>query len=348
MMRKTAFLACALAMVSSGCSTQTFPSIATLPLPTLTAASATQSPSATSRLSGPTCFVASDLSPVAFTPDSLSIVIRSQDGVQVIRLQDGQEVVHLSAPDMIVTAAVSPSGNMVAWSLPDGSIQLVDLSTQRVTSTLADHADPVFHMKFSPDGTKLVSASHDGSVRIWGVAQATLAKMILAGGEVVGIGVAADGSQLATVPSDGPVRIWDLQSGELLSEPGGTGGYDTSDAVFSADDQYLIADLATGIQLWNLTTGQEIWNEPTNSMAVAYSPDGRYLAYSDIEKGNSVFLTSPDGQAVVAELRGMQGPVWQLFFSPDGSMLAVSDGISIGIWRVEDGKLLNVGKSACP
>ena len=44
----------------------------------------------------------------------------------------------------------------------------------------------------------------------------------------------------------------------------------------------------------------------------------------------------------------MQGPVWELFFSPDSSLLAATDGKEIRIWIVEDGTLLHVGKAACP
>ena len=72
-------------------------------------------------------------------------------------------------------------------------------------------------------------------------------------------------------------------------------------------------------------------------MAVAFSPDGKYLAYSDVDDGNKVFLTSPDGERGIRTIEGMQSPVWALFFSPYGSLLAAGDGIEIHIWRVDDG-----------
>jgi hypothetical protein len=39
----------------------------------------------------------------------------------------------------------------------------------------------------------------------------------------------------------------------------------------------------------------------------------------------------------------MQGPVWELFFSPDSAMLAATDGIEVRIWQIPDGELLFVG-----
>jgi WD40 repeat protein len=83
-------------------------------------------------------------------------------------------------------------------------------------------------------------------------------------------------------------------------------------------------------------------------MAVAYSPDGQYLAYSDIDDGNKVFLAAPDASQVLATVDKMQAPVWEMFFSPDGSMLAATDGVEVRIWGVDGGDLLYVGKPECP
>jgi WD40 repeat protein len=166
---------------------------------------------------------------------------------------------------------------------------------------------------------------------------------------VLGIGFSPDGAQLATVPFDGPVELWDLNSKEKLAALGGTGGYDTSDAIFSPNGQFLAADLATGLFLWRIADGELVWNEIKNSMAFAFSPDGRYLAYSDIDEGSKVFLSSPDGAQTIRIMEGTPGgPVWELIFSPDSSMLASTDGAELRIWGVEDGRLLYVGKPACP
>jgi WD40 repeat protein len=164
----------------------------------------------------------------------------------------------------------------------------------------------------------------------------------------LGIGISKDGKMLAPVSFDGPVSLWDLDTLEKIKDLAGSGGYDTSDVEFSMDGQYLVSDLASALYLWRTSDGSLVWNEVKNSMAVTFSPDGKYLAYSDVDDGNKIFLTSPDGARVIRTIEGMQSPVWALFFSPDGSLLAASDGLAIHIWRVYDGMLLYFGKATCP
>ena len=83
-------------------------------------------------------------------------------------------------------------------------------------------------------------------------------------------------------------------------------------------------------------------------MAVDFSPDGRYLAYGAIGEKFDVVLSSPDGTQKIRTLEGHAAPVGIVFFSPDGSLLLSSDWIETRIWRVKDGQLLYIGKSACP
>jgi WD40 repeat protein len=164
---------------------------------------------------------------------------------------------------------------------------------------------------------------------------------------VLGIGISPDGATLATLPFDGPVILWDLAEYKAIVEVGGSGGFDTSDVDFSPDGQFIAADLATGLSVWKASDQTLLWSG-INSMAFAYSPDGRFLAYSDIGENNNVVLSSPDGTQRIRTLEGHQGPVWAMIFSPDSTRLVSADGIEIRIWQVEDGELLYVGKPACP
>jgi WD40 repeat protein len=319
-------------------------------LPGLTATPANPAPTQTSVTgpvsSLPVCFSTEELIPFAFTPDASKLLVRARSGVQIFDLESGAQDALIPSSQELIAAALSPDGQILAWSLIDNTIQLLRISDQKVLFTLSGHTDMVTKLRFSPAGDFLVSASHDNSVRVWNMQGEELRSLQPV--EALGIGISNDGSMLATVPSDGPVSLWDLDTLKKIKDLAGSVGYDTSDAEFSPDGQYLAADLAAGIFLWQVSDGSLVWNEVKNSMAVTYSSDGKYLAYSDVDDGNKVFLTSPEGARVIRTIEGMQSPVWALFFSPDGSLLAASDGIGIHIWRVDDGTLLYIGKAVCP
>ena len=295
----------------------------------------------------PICFTPVDLIPLSFTPDSQILAIRTGSGVQLFNLKTMKEEKFIKSPKPIVAAALSLDGKTLAWSLEDHSIQLIQVSDGAVLQTLTGHTDLVSKLRYSYTGGRLFSGSHDGSVRIWDN-QGKLLQAIQTNGEVLGIGISSDGTRLATIPFDGPVELWDLIHYQNVSALAGSGGFDTSDAVFSPDGKYLAADLATGLFLWQLSDGKSLWKEPRNSLAVTFSPDGKYLAYADVNENNQVVLSSPDGSQVLRTIEGMQGTIWELFFSPDSSMLAGTDGSEIRIWQVENGKLLYIGKASCP
>ena len=323
----------------------TLPSIL---VPTGNPASPLSSPTPTSEQvsMAPICFTPADMHAFAFMPHSNSILVRGNGKVQIYNLDALEETRLIQAPMNIVTAALSPDGETLAWSLDDNTIQLLRISDLKVLHTLSGHTDMVTKLRFSPDGNLLVSASHDHSIKVWNL-QGEQLRTIQAG-DALGIGISPDGSMLATVPFDGPVALWSLDTGEKIKDLGGYGGYDTSDAEFSVDGVYLTTDLASGIYMWRISDGSLVWNSIKNSMAVTFSPDGKYLAYSNVDDGNKVLLVTPDSTRVIRSLEGMHSPVWELFFSPDGSLLAASDGVEIHIWRAEDGTLLSVGKATCP
>lgn len=82
-------------------------------------------------------------------------------------------------------------------------------------------------------------------------------------------------------------------------------------------------------------------------MAFAFSPDGRFLAYSDIDDDYNVTIRSLPEIDEARALEKSQGASYELFFSPDGTLLA-SAGAGIRIWQVETGQLAYIGKEACP
>jgi WD40 repeat protein len=84
--------------------------------------------------------------------------------------------------------------------------------------TLEGHGDSVCSIAWSQDGSRLVSASWDNTVRIWDPATGQCASILEGHSNIVNaIAWSQDGSRLASASDDKTVRIWDPATGQCAS-----------------------------------------------------------------------------------------------------------------------------------
>ncbi|KAF7976476.1 hypothetical protein HWV62_6745 [Athelia sp. TMB] len=82
---------------------------------------------------------------------------------------------------------------------------------------LKGHSEPISMIVFSPDGSRIVSASNDRTLRLWdAVTGAHMKTMEGHLGPVTSVVYSSDGAQIASGSYDCTVRLWDASSGTLL------------------------------------------------------------------------------------------------------------------------------------
>jgi len=113
--------------------------------------------------------------------------------------------------DVILDAAFSPDGKILATCGYDRLIVLWDVSGGKILRTLREHSDSVFGVAFSPDGKLLASGAADRAVKIWDVATGKLAYTL---GEatdcVYAVAWSPDGKRLATGGIDRSIRVYEV------------------------------------------------------------------------------------------------------------------------------------------
>ncbi len=206
--------------------------------------------------------------------------------------------------------------------------------------TLAGHTGAVLGVAISADGRCIVSASDDGTVKVWDAASGQ-EKFTLMGhsGPVRGVAISADGRRIVSASDDKTMRVWDGTTGrEERSLLGHTRAI-LSVAV-SADGSRIVSGSADGTaKVWDARTGRlecALKRGATAVLSVAISADGRrIITASDV----TVMVWDAQTGREEFTLNGHTDLVYAVAIRPDGRRI-VSAGFDekVKIWDALTGR----------
>lgn len=232
------------------------------------------------------------------------------------------------------------------------------------------HTNSIEEVAISPDGQFVVTASEDGTARVWDGPTARL-RFILAHGEteVENLAISDDGSTIVTGGEDDRVVIWDSQTGEQrqILELEGHGRY-----VAVNRDGSRVVTVPGGVKLWNGVTGELVAELSGGYYPPLFSPDGSFvISGSDVydasigqsayriaanlegtsisqdsahilglEEGSAILFSSASGDALHQLVNPDGRPAVTAAFSTSGESISVGYlDLTVGIWSVQ-GELL--------
>ncbi len=170
----------------------------------------------------------------------------------------------------------------------------------REVMTLIGHREAVNGAMFSPDGRRVVTASSDGTARVWDVSgmHPSLAAVLEGHTSIVlGVAFSPDGRRVATTSADGTARVWSLDGKTPDSMV--LKGHQRSvlGAAFSLDGRRVVTASEDGTaRVWDVSGVR-----PIGPMVLA--------GHTDIVYGAQF---SPDGKRVLTRSRDITARVWDV------------------------------------
>ncbi|MGB0080838.1 MAG: TIR domain-containing protein [Terracidiphilus sp.] len=208
------------------------------------------------------------------------------------------------------------------------------------------HHGEVRSAKFSPDGTRIVTASFDHTARVWDARSGQLL-LTLTGhsDEVWDAAFSPDGKHIVTASSDKSAIVWDAATGEKSAILKGHKDV-VETAAFSPDGSRIVtASDDTTACIWDAETGQVI--EPLKGHSdkvntAVFSPDGKRIVTASQDKTARVW-DAATGKPL-ATLKH-SGEVRDAEFSPDGARIATASADSTAVvWDAQSGRSLQTLK----
>jgi len=154
---------------------------------------------------------------VAFSPDGAQVAAAGDEGIWVWDAQTGAQGLALTEPSHIV--AFDPEGTRLLVTDGDTEARLLDAASGSLLRALSGHTGTVTDGRFDRTGTLVVTASSEGTARVWdattGVSLVELRAPAEAGA-TNSADISPDATRVVTGQDDGSVIVWDVSSGEPL------------------------------------------------------------------------------------------------------------------------------------
>jgi WD40 repeat protein len=296
-----------------------------------------------------------DIRCVALSPvrDRVAVCLDNPtEDIVVYDASSGQERARIASfPGLTRVLACSLDGTQLAAGGDSPVVHLRDAATGRKLAECQGHTSRVLSISFQPGGSRLLTASHNGTVRQWDAktGQEVEPPYDRHTAAVSSAVYSPDGRRVASAGADRTIRIWwaaDRQDQAILHGHAGN----IEELAFSRDGRRLVSasyELTSSpaeatVRFWEAApdaTLPVLVGHTSYVYPVAYSPDGRWIASGgwdhtirlwDAATGEAC-ATFPQSYVVRA-----------LAFGPDSCWLIGGDKLGGGLlrWDLATGKLL--------
>ena len=201
---------------------------------------------------------------VAFSPDGKLLASGNYGRVTIWDLSTARPVKFLTnVLGAVNDLKFSPDGKLlaVAGGQPSarGDLRLFDTTDWKLVDSLGGHLDTVSCVSFSPDNTKLASASFDKTVRLWDVKTGKVVHTFTGHSDFVyAVAFAPSGEWYATASKDRTGRIVNAATGKGVLTFSGMDQEVLAVAVRPDGEQVVTSGFETQLSWWDAKTAERL------------------------------------------------------------------------------------------
>ena len=279
------------------------------------------------------------------------VVPRTDHSVALLREDGEADIVAISlAADSRTCAAVTNAGDRLAVGSADGTIELLDIRSDRLISSWNAHAKQVYCLQFSIDGQTLVSYGRDHEIKTWGASAGTLISAVqidVTERQHQDLSPAAD--LLVVGERYGKISVWDCGTGTSLLEVFDTGSKVPKVAFSPPGGEFVVAVNQRGsagersrimIYRTNSSEPRLEWTTPKLE-ELSFSNDGSLLATTtnvgdvtsidvwNVDAQSGIELISPETTEKAQSIAWLQDDDQLLCGTSEGSLNIVTTGRSL-------------------
>jgi WD40 repeat protein len=202
---------------------------------------------------------------VHFNSDETQIISSSWDGtVKIHDAKTGKRLHYIEAKEGSAYVSLFSKNDLYVFTATLGDntdkLQMREIDSKKIVRTFEGHTDAVVSLSQSKDGKQLLSASWDGTIRLWNIATGLAEKKFTThtGGVHVALFNNAE-TGIYSAGADRVIRFWDMNTGKVLKNYEGHVAEITS-LILTPDEKMLISHSLDGVtKFWDLTSGKEFF-----------------------------------------------------------------------------------------